>query len=255
MIIFRRFFRKKELPAVELVQLEALENKLGYAFKDVTLLKRSLSHKSYANEKRIDATNHNERLEFLGDAVLELSVSDLLIHRFPDLREGDMSKIRASLVNETALAEQARQLGLGDYIYLGKGEEQCSGREKNSLLADAFEALLGAIYLDGGYKKVFPIIRDLILPDLLRAGTEDISRDYKTKLQEDVQNRFKEAPEYRLISESGPDHAKVFEIHLFIRGTKVAEGRGKSKKQAEQSAAQIAVTQIEVELAATKGAS
>lgn len=241
MSFFSRLFRKRPYSAEETRLLTELEDKIEYTFKDLALLKKALSHKSYTNERRLSTLNHNERLEFLGDAVLELGVSDLLIHHFPESREGEMSKIRASLVNETALAEQARKIELGKYIYLGKGEDQCAGREKNSLIADAFEALLGAIYLDGGFQKAFALVKRLFHPDISRAGTEDISRDYKTKLQEEVQTRFKEAPEYRLVSESGPDHAKVFEIHLYVKGEKVSQGMGKSKKQAEQSAAQSAL--------------
>lgn len=224
--------------------LADFEDKLGYAFRDLELLKRALSHKSYANEKRLGALSHNERLEFLGDAVLELGVSDLLVRQFPDHQEGELSKIRASLVNETALAEQARKIGLGSFIFLGKGEEQCSGREKNSLLSDAFEAVLGAVYLDSGFQAAFGIVRKLFQPDLSRAVTEDISRDYKTKLQEEVQNRYKEAPEYRLVGETGPDHAKMFEVHLYVHGEKISVGAGKSKKQAEQNAAQLALSQL-----------
>jgi ribonuclease III len=243
-MLFTRLFRKRPLPAGEMTILAEFEDKLGYAFRDLELLKRALSHKSYANERRLGALAHNERLEFLGDAVLELGVSDLLVRQFPEHQEGELSKIRASLVNETALAEQARKIGLGKFIFLGKGEEQCSGREKNSLLSDAFEAMLGALYLDAGFQAAFAIVQKLFQPELSRAVTEDISRDYKTKLQEEVQNRYKEAPEYRLVGETGPDHAKMFEIHLYVRGEKVSEGAGKSKKQAEQNAAQSALAQL-----------
>lgn len=236
-----RLFRKRVLSDAEMSQVAELEDKLGYVFRDVTLLKCALSHKSYANEKRLGALAHNERLEFLGDAVLELGVSDLLIRRFPESQEGELSKIRASLVNETALAEQARRIDLGKHIFLGKGEELCSGREKNSLISDAFEAVLGAIYLDGGFQKAFAIISKIFGPEVARAGTEDISRDYKTKLQEEVQTRFREPPEYRLVGEIGPDHAKVFQVHLYVKGEKISEGSGKSKKQAEQNAAQTAL--------------
>jgi ribonuclease III len=244
MSFFSRLFRKRLFSVEETRLLAELEDKVEYTFRDLGLLKKALSHKSYTNERRMSTLHHNERLEFLGDAVLELGVSDLLIHYFPESHEGEMSKIRASLVNETALAEQARKIDLGKYIYLGKGEDQCSGREKNSLLSDAFEALLGAIYLDGGFQKGAALVKRLFQPEISRAGTEDISRDYKTKLQEEVQTRFKEAPEYRLVSETGPDHAKVFEIHLYVKGEKVSLGTGKSKKQAEQSAAQAALNAI-----------
>jgi len=236
-----RFFRKKPFAKDERKTLAELENKLGYAFSDLTLLKQALSHKSYVNENKLNTLSHYERLEFLGDAVLELGISDLLMKHFPYSREGELSKLRASIVNETALSDVARQFDLGKYIFLGKGEEQCDGREKNSLISDAFEALLGAVFLDSDFNTVFCIIKKFFLPVIQKATKEDINRDYKTKLQEEVQNVFKIAPQYRLVSEAGPDHDKTFEIHLYISGKKVGEGVGKSKKQAEQNAAQDAL--------------
>lgn len=239
-----RLFRKIPLPKEEVVLLQGLEDALSYHFRNLSLLKKALSHKSYINEKRLDALEHNERLEFLGDAVLELGVSDLLMHHFPASREGDMSKLRASLVNETALAEVARAMNLGRFLFLGKGEEQSAGRERNSLLADALEAMLGAIYLDGGFPKVFEVVKTLFLPTILKATKEDINRDYKTKLQEEAQLRFKTVPHYKLISEAGPDHDKTFEVHLFVSGKAIGQGSGKSKKQAEQEAARNALEGI-----------
>lgn len=221
--------------------LAGLETSIGYVFKDVALLKKALSHKSYANETRLSSLDHNERLEYLGDAVLELGISDLIMHHFPESNEGDMSKLRASVVNETTLSEIARALELGKYLFLSRGEEQCLGREKNSLLADALEAMLGAIYLDGGYPVAFKTVSGLFKEMIVRATREDISRDYKTKLQEEAQLRFKLIPQYRLVSESGPDHEKTFEVHLVLSGKKISQGRGKSKKQAEQIAAQEAL--------------
>lgn len=222
-----------------------LENRIGYCFRDVTLFKKSLSHKSYVNENRLSELDHNERLEFLGDAVLELGISDMLMENFPGSREGEMSKLRASIVNETALSEVARDLNLGKYLFLGKGEEQCEGREKNSLLADALEAILGAIFLDGGFDAVYKIVHSVFLPTVNKATREDINRDYKTKLQEEIQNTYKVAPQYRLVGELGPDHDKTFEIHLYIAGKKVGEGRGKSKKAAEQNAALSAMENLD----------
>jgi ribonuclease III len=244
-MIFKKIFRKKPVPTEEMLLLEEFEEKLGYCFSNVLLLKQALSHKSYINEKRLTQHDHNERMEFLGDAVLELGVSDLLMHHFPKSREGEMSKLRASIVNETALSHAARELNLGKYIFLGKGEEQCDGREKNSLLADAFEAVLGAIYLDSDFATAFRMIKTLLLPVVERATKEDINRDYKTKLQEEIQTRFKISPQYRLISEAGPDHDKTFEIHLYVDGKKLGEGVGKSKKQAEQNAAENAFQSLE----------
>lgn len=242
--MLRRLFRKKNVSQTELKLLTQLEDRIGYVFRDLTTLKRALSHKSYANENKLGSLEHNERFEFLGDAVLELGISDFIMHYFPDANEGDMSKLRASLVNETSLSEIARNIDLGSCMFLSKGEEQCQGREKNSLLADALEAMLGAIYLDGGFGRAFKAVREMFLPTILKATKEDISRDYKTKLQEEVQNRFKLIPQYRLVNESGPDHEKVFDVHLYISGKKISEGRGKSKKQAEQIAAQNALTEL-----------
>ncbi|MBF0105794.1 MAG: ribonuclease III [Deltaproteobacteria bacterium] len=238
LIRMRKIFRKKPFPKEEIELLSDLEKRLKYCFKNLFLLKQALSHKSYINENRFDTLEHYERLEFLGDAVLELGISDLLMLHFPTSREGDMSKLRASIVNETALSEVARTLDLGRYIFLGKGEEQCEGREKNSLLADALEAVLGAVYQDSDFNTIFKIIKRLFMPVIELATKEDINRDYKTKLQEEVQNLYKVAPQYRLVKEEGPDHDKTFEVHLFISGKKAGQGQGKSKKQAEQNAAQ-----------------
>lgn len=244
-MLLKQFLRKKPFPKQEMRLLADLEDSLSYCFSDVSLFKQALSHKSYVNESKLSDADHYERLEFLGDAVLELGISDLLMSQFPEAREGEMSKLRASIVNETALSEVARELNLGKYMFLGKGEEQCDGREKNSLLADAFEAVLGAIYLDGGFQPAYQIIQRLFTPVLGRAGTEDINRDYKTKLQEEVQNLFKVPPQYRLVNEIGPDHDKTFEIHLYIAGKKVSSGIGKSKKQAEQNAAEAALGNLD----------
>lgn len=243
---FKKLLRKKELPAAEINKILQLETSLGHSFSDLKLIKRALSHKSYANEMRLGQDEHNERLEFLGDAVLELVISDLLFENFPAAREGQMSKIRASLVNETSLAILARTVNLGDYLFLGKGEALGDGREKNSLISDAFEAVIGAIYLDAGFATAFDILKKIFLPELERATREDISRDYKTKLQEEVQNRFRVAPDYRLIRESGPDHDKTFEIQLFVRDELWSQGTGKSKKQAEQSAAEKALEKLDL---------
>lgn len=240
-----KIFRKKPFPAQETAQMERFESVLQYKFSNLVLLKRALSHKSYVNENKLSELDHNERLEFLGDAVLELGISDLLMSFFPTSREGEMSKLRAAIVNETALSEVARELKLGDYIFLGKGEEQCDGRDKSSLLSDALEAVLGAVYLDAGFKEAYRLVYRLFSPIVKRATKEDINRDYKTKLQEEVQNIYKQAPQYRLIAEQGPDHDKTFEVHLFVAGQKMGEGSGKSKKQAEQEAAQNALEALE----------
>lgn len=242
---YSRFFAGSTLTSDEQKKLAGLEKAIGYFFRDKNLFKRALTHKSFANEKRLSALEQNERLEFLGDAVMELVVSDLLMTRFfPRASEGELSKMRASLVNETSLAELARTLGLGDFLFLGRGEDQCQGREKDSLLSDAFEALLGAIYLDSDYEAVFKIIEKHFGPVLQRSVKEDINRDFKTRLQEEAQGMFKVAPRYVLVSESGPDHDKVFEVNLILREEVYGRGQGKSKKQAEQMAAQEALEKL-----------
>ena len=237
------FFRKGDVPKIhpeEKKRLRALEKSLGYSFRKKGILKQALTHKSFANEKRLPASSHNERLEFLGDAVLELAVSEYLMERYPRFSEGDLSKLRASIVNEKQLAGIARGLKLGDYLFLGRGEEQTSGREKSSLLADGFEALLGGIYLDGGYKKGSQIVRKHY-ETLLKTPVEEFYRDYKTDLQEKTQALYRSIPRYKLVSERGPDHSKVFEIELFIRDRLMGKGTGRSKKEAEQEAARQAL--------------
>lgn len=202
-------------------------------------------HKSYANEHKLPATEHNERYEYLGDAVLELSISHLLMERFPDFPEGELSKLRAAVVNETQLAELARTLNLGDYLYLGKGEDQTGGRDKPSLLSDAFEATLGAIYLDRGFGKAFKVIKRIYDDVLERAGGVGFVRDFKTRLQELSQARFRAVPRYRLQATSGPDHAKIFVVHLYINDDLMGVGEGASKKAAEQAAASEALSRLE----------
>lgn len=223
---------------------KVLEKKLGYSFKKKSLLEQALTHKSYANENHLEL--HNERLEFLGDAVLELGVSELLMERYPHFDEGDLSKLRAAIVNERQLAELARGLGLGAHLSLGKGEEQTSGREKNSILSDGFEALLGAIYLDRGFKKAVEVIRHHYEQLLNETPEQRFYTDYKTELQEKSQAIYKAIPHYRLIAETGPDHEKTFEVEIFIQGQSFGKGRGKSKKEAEQEAAREALVKINV---------
>ncbi|MCC6273057.1 MAG: ribonuclease III [Deltaproteobacteria bacterium] len=231
-------------------QLKAFEKKLGYRFSKKALLKNALTHKSYANERRLDASDHNERLEYLGDAVLELIVSHLLMENYPQAAEGELSKLRASIVNEKTLAGVAVAHDLGEYLYLGKGEEMGAGREKPSLLANALEAVLGAIYLDRGFKKAFRVIKRIALELFEQVGQEGFYKDYKTQLQERAQVLFKTVPKYKLVKESGPDHDKTFEINLTIRGELMGVGVGKSKKNAEQAAAKAALERIEKQAAA-----
>ena len=217
-----------------------LRRKLGYTFKDPELLLQAFRHSSYVNEQLDRELSDNERLEFLGDAVLDLAVSDLLMRVFQDSEEGDLSKYRAMVVDETGLCQVALSLRLGDYLLLGKGEEQTGGREKPSILADTMEALLGAIYLDAGFDKVMGVIQRLFSPLLERVDTKEMLHDYKSLLQEYTQQTYKTLPKYSLVEESGPAHDKTFKVVLTINGEIMAEGKGKSKKEAEQKVAREA---------------
>ncbi len=217
-----------------------LSRKLGYTFKDPELLFQAFRHSSYVNEQIDLNISDNERLEFLGDAVLDLAVSDILMKIFQDAEEGDLSKYRAMVVDEAGLCQVALSLRLGDYLLLGKGEEQTGGREKSSILADTMEALLGAIYLDAGFARVFEIIHRLFLPLLDMVDTKEMLYDYKSLLQEYTQQTYKALPKYRLVEENGPPHDKTFKVMLTLNGEILAEGEGKSKKEAEQKVAREA---------------
>lgn len=233
------------VPSKERQKLKRLENKISYRFKDQTLLKRSLTHKSFANEGHLSSLEQNERYEFLGDAVLELAISHLMMTCFPKDNEGDLSKLRAAVVNEKSLASLARKINLGEFLYLGRGEDQCQGREKDSLLSDAYEALLGAIYLDGGFDQASRFVHRQFKHFMNEAGSADIIKDYKTRLQEVSQDKFRAVPRYHLHSEVGPDHDKIFEVKLTIQEKIYGRGKGKSKKQAEQNAAKEALDNLQ----------
>jgi len=221
-------------------KFESLENKLGYTFKDTELLIQSFCHSSYVNEQIDSTLKDNERLEFLGDAVLDLAISHILMLRFKDATEGDLSKFRAMMVDEAGLYEVALRLGLGEYLLLGKGEEQSRGREKPSILADTTEALIGAIYLDSGFDIAMEIIKRLFSSLLERVGTEELVHDFKSLLQEYSQQSCKTLPIYRLTKETGPAHDRSFQVALSLKGEVLAEGEGRSKKEAEQNAAREA---------------
>jgi ribonuclease III len=220
--------------------LTRLQNELGYSFSDNDLLMRALTHVSYGRGKQ---DGHNETLEFLGDAVLDLAVSDLLMRCFPEKTEGDLSKMRASLVNAAALAEKAIQLNLGESLRMGKGEERSGGRTKQSILAGVFEALLGAVYWDGGYEPARRIVERYFASDIQEGALGQ--QDYKTRLQEISQMLFHEPPVYKLVAESGPDHEKRFVTEIFVGGKLLGRGEGKSKKQAEQEAAGKALAELQ----------
>lgn len=209
------------------------QKKIGYTFKDHSLLDNALTHSSYANEHR--ETKPNERLEFLGDSVLSLITSEYLYAKLPDSREGIMTRIRASLVCEKALAEYAAEISLGDELYLNSGEETTGGRTRPSVTSDAFEALIAAIYLDGGYEEAKRFVLPFIVSGFDKQSTRSV--DYKSKLQELVQRRKGSRIEYILAGESGPDHDKRFEIELYVNGKLLGKGNAGSKKEAEQAAA------------------
>ena len=225
---------------MEKIDIHELEAKLLYEFKDKSLLNEALCHSSFVNEQINSSLVDNERFEFLGDAVLNLIVGHILMKRFPDLKEGDLSKMRANLVNESQLAEIARTIDLGSYILLGKGEIQTKGKEKNSILADTFEAVIAAIYIDDGFDAVFKIIDNHFATKLNSITISTANRDYKGKLQELVQTTHKVIPSYRVVYESGPDHDKTFNVKVTVCELQ-AEGTGRSKKAAEQDAARKAL--------------
>lgn len=221
--------------------MDQLEQKIGYRFRNKKLLRRALTHSSYANEKKLGKLGCNERLEFLGDAVLELISSDVLYARFPQIPEGELTKKRASLVCEPSLAYCARQFGLPEYLLLGRGEDMTGGRMRDSIVSDATEALLGAIYLDGGFERAREFVLKFILNDIER---KQLFYDSKTILQELVQEDGKQPVEYVLTGESGPDHNKQFEVEVRINGIPAGNGAGHTKKAAEQAAAYQALRKI-----------
>ena len=223
-----------------------LQRTLGYQFMDAKLLDEALRHSSYVNEQLDPDMRDNERMEFLGDAVLNLVVGHLLMKVFPDLREGELSRTRANLVNETQLAHIARTIDLGRYLLLGKGEVQSNGWDKNSLLANALEALIAAVYLDGGFGASADLIEHHFKGLILSAPEITTGQDYKSRLQEAVQSAIQEIPQYQVVAESGPDHDKTFTIEMTV-GTLHTEGSGKSKKAAEQEAARKAIALLEQE--------
>lgn len=220
--------------------LSQLEANLNYTFGDRSFLATALMHSSYVNEQSDAVLQDNERLEFLGDAVLNLVIGDALMHNFPELNEGNLSRMRSNLVNETQLAEIARQLELGRFIRLGKGENQTNGRDKNSILSDVFEAVIAAVYLDGGFDSAYKLVSRHFKPLLCGVRPARLNTDSKSLLQEFSQVHIKEIPRYRVVSEMGPDHDKTFQVSLKTSDIETM-GFGKSKKAAEQDAARIAL--------------
>ncbi len=222
---------------------ERFEETIEYSFKDKGLIKEALSHSSYTNEMKLDGCKNNERLEFLGDAVLELISSEFLFFEHRDKAEGDLSKVRASLVCEKALAYCARSINLGAYISLGKGEKQTGGSDRDSILSDALEAVIGAVYLDGGYESAKSFVLNFVLKDM---EEKRIFVDSKSVLQEMVHEMYHGTLEvsYEVTKTEGPEHSKVFYVDAHIGGSYVASGRGKNKKAAEQDAAYEMIKKI-----------
>ena len=220
---------------------QELEEKIGYSFNQKGLLRQALTHSSYANEKHMKKGSDNERLEFLGDAVLELVSSDFLYKNYPNLPEGDLTKLRASIVCEPTLALCTEPLELGKYLYLGKGEDLTGGRTRKSILSDALEAVIGAIYLDGGFTNAKEFIHKFIMTDIEH---KKLFYDSKTILQEVVQGNYNEALHYELVAEEGPDHDKRFSVEALIGDKVIGHGVGHTKKAAEQQAAYQALLKL-----------
>ncbi len=218
-----------------------LSERLEYQFNNPELLAQAFRHASYVNEVGDCDLKDNETLEFLGDAVLDLAIGHILMELFKSANEGELSKCRASVVSERGLFDLARELRLGDYLLLGRGEELSGGREKPSILANTLEALVGAIYLDGGFPRTREIIHKLFISTIERMEIETLRSDYKSLLQEYTQQRFKSRPDYLLLSETGPAHERTFRIAIYLNGELKAEGEGRSKKEAEQEAAKEAL--------------
>jgi len=230
-----------------IMALQKLQDRLRYHFGDRAVLLQSMTHKSYGHEFFQDksiALRDNERLEFLGDAILDVIVSDILLEAFPNANEGQLSKMRAAVVNEKTLALLAQSLNIQDCVRLGKGEAQTGGHSKASILSSTFEALIAAIYLDGGFNAVYPVVRHIFAPLFLEERELMAFYDHKTQLQEIVQAKWKVTPTYHLIDSHGPDHAKIFEIEVQMNGQTLAVARGSSKKEAEQNAARAAIMTV-----------
>jgi ribonuclease III len=227
-------------PEARMDELASLQEGINYKFIDIKLLNKSLTHKSYANEKS-KKLKHNERLEFLGDSVLDILVSDYLVKEFSDFAEGTLSKIRAAVVNESCLAKLAQKINLGNYLLLGRGEDLSGGRQKPSILADAFEALAGSVFRDGGLNAASEVFLPLLVEEVEKTAESWSFRDFKSDLQEYTQNKLCCIPSYRVVKETGPDHAKEFEVIVFIRNVEQGKGLGRNKKKAEQAAAKIAM--------------
>lgn len=223
-------------------KLDQFAEKIGIKFNNIETLKEALTHRSFVNENRDEPSKQNERLEFLGDAVLELITTEFLYQKYPDRPEGDLTSFRAALVRTESIADAAAKLGFGEYLFMSRGEEATGGRSRQYILANAFEAVLGAIYLDQGFQTCVDFVSAHILPNIEEIVTNRLDIDPKSKLQEVAQEIIRFTPMYELVSETGPDHDKEFEMRVLINGFEFATGKGHSKQEAEQSAARAALT-------------
>ncbi|MDI6794664.1 MAG: ribonuclease III [bacterium] len=234
-------------------ELRGLETTIGFEFKDIELLNQALTHRSYVYESEEDDVSQNERMEFLGDVVLSLSVSEYIYHTYPDYVEGELAKIRAVVVSKHILAQRARAINLGQYLLLGKGEEMTGGRDRDSIMVDAFEAVIGALFLDQGMEPANVFVLNQLKEEIEVVNRDEGMRDYKTILQEYSQNRFKALPHYEVVVVKGPDHRQTFEMSVSLKGELWGKGKGKSKKEAEQRAAYEAIRKLEEEDQETGG--
>lgn len=224
-----------------MINFSNFEKKTKIIFKDKTLLEQAFIHRSYINENSSTDQSHNERLEFLGDAVLELIVTDFLFERYPNYTEGELTALRSALVNAVIISEVATKIGMNDYLLLSKGEAKDSGKARQYILANTFEAYIGALYLDQGITMVDKFVHKYLLPETEEIVSKKLWRDAKSLVQEKAQEFVNVTPAYKVLGESGPDHDKHFTVGIFFRSSLIAEGKGKSKQEAEQKAAETAL--------------
>lgn len=227
--------------------IDTLEKQLKYSFKDKDLLKRALTHRSYLNELKYKDAKHNERLEFLGDAVLELLITKYLFENYPERPEGELTSFRAAVVRTESLAETAGELNIGEYLYMSKGEESTGGRERPYILANTIEALLGAFYVDGGITPCKQFVDTYMVPKLPKIIEDRLDIDPKSKLQEIAQELYKYTPTYELVEETGPDHDRTFIMKVIVNNEEFGQGEGKNKQEAEQNAAEAALNKLKEE--------
>ena len=221
--------------------LEKLEKLLGVTFTDKQLLLSAVTHRSYLNEHRSATQEHNERLEFLGDAVLELVVTDYLFRKYPEKPEGELTAVRAALVNTVSLSDSAQKLGLNEFMLMSKGEAKDTGRARQYILANAFESCIGAIYLDQGYTAAEGFIANQLFAKTDRIVEKKLWQDAKSRFQELSQEKVSTTPSYELVAQEGPDHDRTFTVGVYLKNVKIAEGQGRSKQEAEQDAAEKAI--------------